>query len=114
MSELNAVNLDVVNEIVDAITLHNAWPAVREYLIEKIVDEMPAAVMQKLTGTRDDFDQAEKFLTEYYDLDERNTILILDAFQILGTTQTCYHLDLIISKEDDDMDINSETKEELK
>jgi hypothetical protein len=72
---------------------------------------MPADIMQKLTGTRDDYDQAEKFLTEYYDSIDRHLTLILDAFQILSTTQTCYYLDLIVSK--DDVDVDPEPEETM-
>jgi len=111
MPKLNSVDIDLANQIVDVITIHHAWPAVREYLIEKIIDEMPADIMQKLTGTRDDYDQAEKFLTEYYDSTERHLTLILDAFQILSTTQTCYYLDLIVSK--DDVDVDPEPEEAM-
>lgn len=111
MYELNFADSDLANQIVDVITMHHAWPAVREYLIEKIIDEMPAKILQQLTGTRDDYDKAEKFLAEYYDSTERHLTLILDAFQIFGTTQTCYYLDLVVSK--DDIDIDPEPKETM-
>jgi len=111
MPKLNSVDIDLANQIVDVITIHHAWPAVREYLIEKIIDEMPADIMQKLTGTRDDYDQAEKFLTEYYDSTERHLTLILDAFQIFGTTQTCYYLDLVVAKDNDEIQHDLESLE---
>jgi hypothetical protein len=111
MPKLNFVDIDLANQIVDVITIHHAWPAVREYLIEKIIDEMSVDIMQKLTGTRDDYSQAEKFLTEYYDSIDRHLTLILDAFQIFGTTQTCYYLDLIVSKDDDEIQHDFESPE---
>jgi len=97
MPELTSVDRDLANQVV-AVIADEDWPKVREHLIDKILDEMPTAIMQRLTGTRDDYDQAEKFLLEYYEPTERNKTLILDAFQILGTTQTCYMLDLILPK----------------
>ena len=97
MPELTSVDRDLANQVV-AVIADNDWPKVREYFIDKILDAMPTAIMQELTGTRDDYDQAEKFLLEYYEPIERNKTLILDAFQILGTTQTCYMLDLILSR----------------
>ena len=97
MPELTSVDRDLANQVV-AVIADDDWPKVREYFVNKIIDEMPTTIMQRLTGTRDDYDQAEKFLLEYYELTERNKTLILDAFQILGTTQTCYMLDLILPK----------------
>ena len=97
MPELTSVDRDLANQVV-AVIADDDWPKVREHFIDKILDEMPTAIMQRLTGTRDDYDQAEKFLLEYYEPTERNKTLILDAFQILGTTQTCYMLDLILPK----------------
>lgn len=97
MPELTLVDRDLANQVVAVIADDN-WPRVRKYFIDKILDAMPITIMQRLTGTRDDYDQAEKFLLEYYEPTERNKTLILDVFQILGTTQTCYMLDLILPK----------------
>ena len=102
MPELTSVDRDLANQVV-AVIADDDWPKVREHFVDKILDEMPTAIMQRLTGTRDDYDQAEKFLLEYYEPTERNKTLILDAFQILGTTQTCYMLDLILPKEKDEL-----------
>jgi hypothetical protein len=102
MPELTSVDRDLANQVV-AVIADDDWPKVREHFIDKILDAMPTTIMQGLTGTRDDFDQAEKFLFEYYEPTERNKTLILDAFQILGTTQTCYMLDLILPKEKDEL-----------
>ena len=102
MPELTSVDRDLANQVV-AVIADEDWPKVREHFVDKILDEMPTAIMQKLTGTRDDYDQAEKFLLEYYTPTERNKTLILDAFQILGTTQTCYMLDLILPKEEHEL-----------
>ena len=102
MPELTSVDRDLANQVV-AVIANDDWPKVREYFIDKILDAMPTTIMQKLTGTRDDFDQVEKFLLEYYEPTERNKTLILDVFQILGTTQTCYMLDLILPKGKDEL-----------
>ena len=102
MPELTSVDRDLANQVV-AVIADEDWPKVREHFIDKILDAMPTAIMQRLTGTRDDYDQAEKFLFEYYEPTERNKTLILDAFQILGTTQTCYMLDLILPKGKDEL-----------
>ena len=100
------VDLDLVDSILANIP-DDKWDAVKDKLIECIIDEMPAAIMQRLTGTRDDFDKAEKFLHEYYAPTERNKDLIVDSFQIFGDVKTCYCLDLIVSQKD----INPEPEE---
>ena len=98
------VDLDLVDSILANIP-DDKWDAVKDKLIECIIDEMPAAIMQRLTGTRDDFDKAEKFLHEYYAPTERNKDLIVDSFQIFGDIKTCYCLDLIVSKGSIDTDL---------
>ena len=98
------VDLDLVDSILANIP-DDKWDAVKDKLIECIIDEMPAAIMQRLTGTRDDFDKAEKFLHEYYAPTERNKDLIVDSFQIFGDVKTCYCLDLIVSKGGIDTDL---------
>jgi hypothetical protein len=97
------IDLDLVDSILVNIP-DNKWDAVKDKLIECIIDEMPAAIMQRLTGTRDDFDKAEKFLHEYYAPTERNKDLIVDSFQIFGDVKTCYCLDLIVSQEDSNLE----------
>jgi hypothetical protein len=45
---------------------------------------MPGSVVEKLTGSYDDFDRAEEILYNYYELPKCQEELIVDAFKIMG------------------------------
>ena len=62
----------------------NAWEQVRQVIVTALVDNMPGSVVERLTGSYDAFDQAEKFLFDYYQLPEKQDELIIDAFKIMG------------------------------
>ena len=77
------IDLDLVDKTVELIPDH-AWTKVRQAIITAIVDDMPASVLETLTGTYDDFDQAEEILYDYYELPEKQKELILDGFKIMS------------------------------
>lgn len=77
------VDLNLVDQTIALIPEH-AWPQVKQTIITALVNNMPGAVIQKLTGTYDDFDGAEKALGNYYQLPESNDEIIVDAFKIMG------------------------------
>lgn len=62
---------------------------------------MPGTVLEKLTGSYDDFDKAEAILFNYYELPEYKEELIIDAFKIMGSVN-CLELlnSLNLSTED--------------
>ncbi len=89
-----AIDLNLVDQVVSRIPAWT-WPDVKQAIITNVVDEMPSSVLEKLTGSPDDFDRAEEILTDYYTTDERNSDLIVDAFKILGEEATLYLLDAL-------------------
>ena len=94
------VNLDLVDQTITLIPEH-AWTQVRQAIIVALVDNMPGAVVEQLTGTYDDFDRAEEVLYSYYKLPEMQHELIVDAFKIMGAVN-CLELlnSLNLSTED--------------
>lgn len=100
MTQNTPVDLHLVDQTI-ALIPQNAWTHVRQVIITAIVDTMPGAVIEKLTGTYDDFDRAEKILYDYYELPEKHKELIVDAFKIMGPVNTlelleASHLDQFI------------------
>ena len=77
------VDLDLVDQTI-ALIPEDAWPQVKQSIITAFVDNMPGAVIQKLTGRYDDFDSAEKVLQSYCQLPESNDEIIVDGFKIMG------------------------------
>ena len=93
-SQNNSIDLDLVDKII-ALIPDVAWPAVIQAVVTNIVDNMPTMVVEKLTGTHDDFDKAEEIVLSYYNTEGRNKDLIIDAFKILGAENTVYLLDAL-------------------
>lgn len=87
-----AIDLNLVDQVVSRIPVWT-WADVKQAVITNLVDNMPSTVLEQLTGSPDDFDRAEEILHEYYESDERNNDLIVDAFKILGEEATLYLLD---------------------
>ena len=79
----DSVDLDLVDQTIALIPDH-AWTQVRQVIVTSLVDNMPGSVIEKLTGSYDDFDRAEEILYNYYELPERKQELIVDAFKIMG------------------------------
>ena len=94
MNQPNLINLDLVDEVVSRVPSWT-WAAVRDSLVANLVDAMPGAVVEQLTGDYDNFDRAEEILLDYYNPTERNRDLIIDAFKILGDETTLYILDAL-------------------
>lgn len=92
-SQPNLVDLDLVDKVVELIP-PITWDSVITGIITQIVDGMPSDILQKLTGSFDDFDRAEQILHDYYRSEDRdNKELIIDAFKMLGAENTLYFLD---------------------
>lgn len=92
-SQPNLIDLDLVDKVVELIP-PITWDSVTTGIITQIVDNMPSDVLQKLTGSFDDFDKAEQILHDYYTSDTReNKELIIDAFKMLGAENTLFFLD---------------------
>lgn len=79
----DAVDLDLVDQTT-ALIPEQAWTQVRQAIVTALVDNMPGAVVERLTGSYDDFDRAEEILYDYYQLPELQHELIVDAFKIMG------------------------------
>ena len=94
------VDLDLVDQTIALIPEH-AWIQVRQAIVTALVDNMPGSVVERLTGTYDDFDRAEQILYDYYQLPEKCNDLIVDAFKIMGAVN-CLELlnSLNLSTED--------------
>lgn len=81
----NFIDLDLVNKTI-ALIPEQSWTQVRQAIIETLVDNMPGSVLESLTGSHTDFDQAEQILFDYYELPESKDELIIDAFKIMGAS----------------------------
>ena len=79
----DAVDLDLVDQTI-ALIPEQAWTQVRQVIVTALVDNMPGAVVERLTGSYDDFDRAEEILYDYYQLPQLQHELIVDAFKIMG------------------------------
>ena len=77
------IDLELVDKTIALIPDH-AWTQVRQVIVTSLVDNMPGSVVQKLTGSYDDFDRAEEILYNYYELPKCQQELIVDAFKIMG------------------------------
>ena len=77
------VDLDLVDQTIALIPEHS-WTQVRQAIVTSLVDNMPGSVVEKLTGSYDDFDRAENILYAYYELPKCQQELIVDAFKIMG------------------------------
>ena len=79
----DSVDLNLVDQAI-ALIPEQAWTQVRQAIVTALVDNMPGAVVERLTGSYDDFDRAEEILYDYYQLPELQHELIVDAFKIMG------------------------------
>jgi len=89
-----AINLNLVDLVCDNIP-EWTWVVVKEQLIDAMVDAMPTHILEKLTGDPTGDERALEILDDYYESDELNKDLIVDAFKILGEDQTTYLLDAL-------------------
>jgi hypothetical protein len=89
-----AINLNLVDLVCDNIP-EWTWTVVKEQLIDAMVDAMPTHILEKLTGDPTGDERALEILDDYYESDETNKDLIVDAFKILGEDQTTYLLDAL-------------------
>ena len=96
----DCIDLDLVDQTI-ALIPDQAWTQVRQVIVTSLVDNMPGSVVQKLTGSYDDFDRAENILYAYYELPKCQQELIVDAFKIMGAVN-CLELlnSLNLSTED--------------
>lgn len=97
MTQAELIDLDLVDKVVAHIPT-DKWDEVRRAVVERIIDNMPGTIIQKITGSYDDFDQAEQTLNNFY-ANETNE-LIVDAFRIIGVEETIYLLDSLQLTED--------------
>ena len=90
------IDLNLATAIVEAIPEHT-WPQVRDAIVANLVDAMPSATLEALTGAPDGFDEAEELLCEYYcftkEILDPKMEMIVDALNILGTEPLTYLLD---------------------
>lgn len=92
-SQSNVVDLELIDKVV-ALIPSVTWHSVLTGIVTQLVDSMPSNVLEKLTGSFDDFDKAEQILHDYYASDGvENKELIIDAFNILGAEHTLTFLD---------------------
>jgi hypothetical protein len=92
MSDASVVDSDLVDQIVSHIP-DWTWDAVKTCIINNIVDNMPCAVLERLTNDPCGFDRAEEILTDYYTKENYRTELITDSIKILGIEYTVNLLD---------------------
>jgi hypothetical protein len=88
----SVLNLDLVDQVFERIP-EWTWTTVRDAIVANLVDNMPGAVVERLTGTYDNFDLAEKILIDYYTPTNKYKDLIVDSFKIIGDENTLYLLD---------------------
>ena len=79
----DTIDLDLVDQTFELIP-EQGWTQVRQAIVTTLVDNMPGFVLEKLTGTPDDFDRAEEILYDYYQLPDLKQDLIVDAFKVMG------------------------------
>ena len=94
MTEHDTIDLNLIDQIVAHIP-DWAWDAVCQVLVPAIVDSMPGFVLEKLTGTYDNFDRAEEILFDYYKPLERKHDLIVDCFKFVSPHVTVDMLDAL-------------------
>lgn len=86
------IDLNLVDQVCEHIPAWT-WPQVKEQLVDALVTEMPTYVIEKLTGDPTDDEGAFNVLDKYYESNEKNKELIVDAFKVLGEEHTVYLLD---------------------
>jgi hypothetical protein len=88
------IDLDLIDRVVERIPTWT-WDAVKQHLVTAIVDAMPAAVIERLTGNKANNHRAQEILDDYYAPPDMNNDLIVDSFKILGEEQTLHALDAL-------------------
>jgi|TARA_B100001250_G_C19752548_1_gene768495 hypothetical protein len=84
---------ELIQQTVSLIPEHT-WPIVADQLSARIVDTMPPAVLEEITGNPTGFKQAEEILLNYYlESIEKREDLISDAFGFVGAESTLYFLE---------------------
>jgi hypothetical protein len=94
MTQTNSIDLDLVDQVI-ALVPDQAWTHLRQVIVTTLVDNMPGSVLQRLTGTYDDFDQAEKILLDYYKIPSMQKELIVDLFKIMGSVDALEFLNSV-------------------
>jgi len=94
MTQTNSIDLDLVDQVI-ALVPDQAWTHLRQVIITTLVDNMPGSVLQRLTGTYDDFDRAEKILFDYYKIPSMQKELIVDLFKIMGSVDALEFLNSV-------------------
>ena len=92
MNDSPGIDLDLIDQIVAHIP-EWAWDPVCQVLVPAIVDEMTSVVIERLTGTYDDFDRAEEILFDHYRPLEQKHALIVDCFKLISPHVTVHLLD---------------------
>lgn len=88
------IDLNLVDKV-HAMIPKSTWPVVIKGVVSNIVDNMPGSVVEQLTGSYCDFEEAENVLLSYYQDESRadGKELITDFFGILGAENVLYYLD---------------------
>jgi hypothetical protein len=94
MTQTNSIDLDLVDQVI-ALVPDQAWTHLRQVIVTTLVDNMPGSVLQRLTGTYDDFDRAEKILLDYYKIPFMQKELIVDLFKIMGSVDALEFLNSV-------------------
>lgn len=107
-TQSDLVDLDLVDKVHEMIPT-STWPVVTKGIVSFIVDNMPGAVLENLTGSYDGFEEAERILLSYYQGEEvKDKELLVDSFNILGAENVLYYLDsLQLQKLDDQLNSNA-------
>ncbi len=91
--ELTKEREELIEQTLSLIPEHT-WPIVADQLSARIVDTMPADILEQLTGNPTGFEKAEKILLSFYlQSKEKRKDLISDAFGFIGAEPTLYYLD---------------------
>ncbi len=86
---------ELIEQTVSLIPEHT-WPVVADQLSARIVDTMPAEILEQLTGDPMGFEAAEKSLLSFYlQSKEKREDLIADSFGFVGAESTLYFLEAL-------------------
>jgi hypothetical protein len=92
MDDSPEIDFDLIDKIVLCMP-DWAWDPVCQVLVPAIVDTMPGLVLEKLTGSYDNFDRAEEILFDHYKPLEQKHALIIDCFKLISPHVTVDLLD---------------------
>jgi len=114
-TQTGLIDLDLVDKV-HAMIPKSTWPVVTKGVVSYIVDNMPGSVVEQLTGSYTDFEEAEKILLSYYQDESRSDgkELITDSFGILGAENILYYLDsLQLDKLADHLNNKTPTEDDI-